>query len=159
MNAPTTHAEVQVEAPDDAPVILMTREFTATPAQLRRAHLDPEIFARWIGPHGYVTEIDYWDARTGGSWRFTHQGHGFFGSFHEVGEDRLVQTFTWEGMPTSVSVDTLTFEDLGDGRTRLHTKSFFESFPARDGMLSSGMEGGVNDGYDKLDDLLAGGAL
>ncbi|KQY56101.1 polyketide cyclase [Aeromicrobium sp. Root495] len=159
MNAPTRHAGVQVEAPDDAPVILMTRDFAATPAQLRRAHLDPEIFARWIGPKGYVTEIDRWDARTGGSWRFTHQGHGFFGSFHEVGHDRLVQTFTWEGMPTSVSVDTLTFEDLGDGRTRLRTKSFFESFPARDGMLSSGMEGGVSDGYEKLDDLLADGAL
>ena len=74
-------------------------------------------------------------------------------------EDRLVQTFTFEGFPDSVALETMTFEDLGDGRTRLHIQSLFDSYEARDGMLSSGMDVGVNDGYAKLDGLLADGSV
>ena len=84
--------------------------------------------------------------------------YSFRGCFHEIG-DRLVQTFTWEGMPEGVSLETMTFEELGDGRTRLHAKSLCDSFEARDGWLSSGMEVGVNDGYAKLDDLVAAGEI
>ena len=101
----------------------MTREFRATPAQLVKAHTDPELFVQWVGPNEIETRIDHWDARTGGSWRFTniHEGeeYGFHGCFHEVGDDRLVQTFTFEGAPDGVALETLSFEDLGDGRTRL----------------------------------------
>lgn len=158
----TTHgrsAEATIEADSTIPAIHITRDFAATPAQLVRAHTDPELFARWVGPNGFVTTIDYWDARTGGSWRYEHEGHGFHGCFHEVSDERLVQTFTWEGMPESVLLDTMRFEDLGDGRTRLHATSLFGSFEARDGMLSSGMDVGVNDGYAKLDALLAAGSV
>lgn len=159
MSATTQGQGLTIEAPKSDPVLFMTREFAASREQLRRAHLDPDVFARWIGPKGYVTTIVHWDARTGGSWRFGHEGQQFFGSFHEITDDRLVQTFTWQGMPESVSVDVMTFEDLDDGRSRLHIKSFFESFSARDGMLASGMEGGMNDGYEKLDALLEAGDL
>jgi uncharacterized protein YndB with AHSA1/START domain len=107
--------------------------------------------------------VDYWDARTGGSWRYvaTRDGaeFGFHGCFHEVRPDRIVQTFTWEGEPDGVSLGTLIFEDLGDGRTRLHCQSLCDSFEARDAWLRSGMDTGVNEGYAKLDALLAGSEI
>ena len=70
-----------------------------------------------------------------------------------------MQTFTYEGFPDSVALETLTFEDLGDGRTRLHVQSLFDSYEARDGMLASGMDVGVNEGYRKLDGLIDDGKL
>jgi uncharacterized protein YndB with AHSA1/START domain len=159
----TTHAEAAIEADPTLPIIRITREFAATPAQLLRAHLDPDLFARWVGPHGIETRIDHWDARTGGSWRFVnaHDGmeFGFHGCFHEVRDDRIVQTFTFEGMPDEVSLETMTFEDLGDGRTRLRSQSLCDSMEGRDAWLRSGMESGVNDGYAKLDALLADGQV
>ncbi|HWC21867.1 MAG TPA: SRPBCC family protein [Flexivirga sp.] len=162
MNTTDTR-EAVIEADEKLPIIRTTRDFNATPAQLVKAHTDPELYARWVGPHGITTEIDYWDARTGGSWRFlnTHDGeeYAFRGCFHEVTDSRIVQTFTWEAMPEGVSLETLTFEDLGDGHTRLHAQSLVESFEARDGWLASGMEVGINDGYAKLDALLTEGAL
>jgi len=164
-------AVAHIEADPALPIIRITRDFAATPAQLVRAHTDPELFTKWVGPNGLVTTVDYWDARTGGSWRYLAR-HGaqhekgddgfetaFHGCFHEVSEDRLVQTFTWEGMPDGVALETLTFEDLGDGRTRLHAQSLCDSFEARDGWLNSGMESGVTDGYAKLDALLAEGEV
>lgn len=155
--------EAVIEADEKLPIIRITRDFNATPAQLVKAHTDPELYARWVGPNDISTEIDYWDARTGGSWRFLNKrgsdDYAFHGSFHEVGDSRIVQTFTWEAMPEGVSLETLTFEDLGDGRTRLHSQSLVDSFEARDGWLASGMEVGVNDGYAKLDALLSDGAL
>lgn len=159
----STHAETTIEAVPDLPVIRMIRDFTATPAQLHRAHTDPELYARWIGPHNLQTEILEWNAVTGGNWKYVArrdgEEFGFHGSFHEVRDDRIVQTFTYEGVPDGVSLDTLTFEDLGDGRTRLHAQSVVESIEARDAMLASGMESGVNEGYAALDDLLASGEL
>jgi uncharacterized protein YndB with AHSA1/START domain len=80
---------------------------------------------------------------------------GFHGAFHEVRPDRIVQTFTWEGDPDEVALQTLTFEDLGDGRTRLRTQSLSDSFEGRDAWLRSGMEVGIDQGYAKLDTLLA----
>ncbi|WP_448721076.1 SRPBCC domain-containing protein [Microbacterium natoriense] len=152
-----------IEADPNLPIIRTTRDFQATPAQLMRAHLDPELYARWVGPNGTAVVFDVWDARTGGSWRMRSTGEGdeysFHGSFHDVTEDRIVQTFTWDAMPESVSLETLWFEDLGDGRTRLHAQSLVDSFEGRDGWLESGMEVGVNDGYAKLDALLEGGEV
>ncbi|WP_433584826.1 SRPBCC domain-containing protein [Microbacterium hydrocarbonoxydans] len=152
-----------IEADPNLPIIRTTRDFQATPAQLMRAHLDPELYARWVGPNGTAVVFDVWDARTGGSWRMrsTREGdeYSFHGSFHDVTEDRIVQTFTWDAMPESVSLETLWFEDLGDGRTRLHAQSLVDSFEGRDGWLESGMEVGVNDGYAKLDALLEGGEV
>ena len=142
----------RIEADPEVPMVHITRDFHATAEQLHRAHTDPEVFAAWVGPHDLSTRIDHWDARTGGSWAFTNlRGEGseaeeyrFHGCFHEVRPDRLVQTFTWEGMPDGVSLETMTFEDLGDGWTRMHSTSLVDSFEAREGMLQSGMEVGVN---------------
>ncbi len=155
--------DARIEADPTVPIIHIYRDFSATPAQLIRAHTDPEIFVRWVGPHGTSMTVDYWDARTGGSWRYVgrHDGveYSFRGCFHEVSDTRIVQTFTFEAMPEGVCLETMTFTDLGDGRTRLHATSLVDSFEAREGWLNSGMEVGVNDGYAKIDALLADGAL
>jgi len=160
----TTHRTgATIEAAPDLPIITITRDFAATPEQLFRAHTDPDLFARWVGPDSVTTKIDHWDARDGGSWRFLNLRDGeefaFRGCFHEVSPERIVQTFTWEGMPEGVSLETLTFEDLGDGRTRLHAQSLVDSFESRDAWLSSGMEVGIHEGYAKLDKLVDDGAV
>ena len=143
--------------------ILITRDFDATPAQVMRAHTDPELFARWVGPDGMDTKILDWDATTGGRWRYVatrdREDYGFHGCFHEVGEDRIVQTFTFDGQPDDVALETLRFEDLGDGRTRLHAQSLVDSFAGRDAWLASDMESGVSDGYAKLQRMVDDGAV
>ncbi len=159
----STIAETTIEADPKLPMIRITRDFAATPEQLFRAHTDPKLFAQWIGPSSLETRVEEWDARSGGSWRFvsTRDGeeYAFHGCFHEVSKDRLVQTFTYEGYPDGVALETLRFEDLGDGRTRLHALSLCDSFEDRDAWLSSGMETGVNDGYAALDRMLADGSV
>ncbi|HMV75015.1 MAG TPA: SRPBCC domain-containing protein, partial [Microthrixaceae bacterium] len=96
-------------------------------------------------------------------WRYVAardgEEYGFRGCFHQVTDDRIVQTFTFEGMPDDVSLETLSFEDLGDGWTRLHAQSLVDSFEGRDAWLASGMEEGIDQGYAKLDALLAAGAV
>lgn len=155
-----THHDTEIHADPDVPTIRIIREFDAPPDRVFRAFTDPELFARWIGPRAFTTRIDSWDARTGGSWRYgTMSGDeevaAFYGSFHEVRpNERLVQTFTWMGKPDGVSLDTSTFIDLGDGRTRLEQLSVVESMEIRDQILASGMETGVIQGYEKLDELL-----
>lgn len=150
-------AEAVIEADTVVPIIRITRDFAATPAQLIRAHTDPDIFARWVGPDGMSTEIVEWDARDGGCWRYVAsrdgQDYAFRGCFHTIGDDVIVQTFTYEGMPDDVALETLRFEDLGHGRTRLRAQSLVDSFEGRDAWLASGMETGVNQGYAKLDAL------
>jgi uncharacterized protein YndB with AHSA1/START domain len=158
-----TIMETTIEADPKLPIIRMTRDFAATPEQLFRAHTDPALFAQWVGPNAMDTRIEHWDARTGGSWRFVSMRGGveyaFRGCFHEVRRDRIVQTFTFEGEPDGVALETLCFEDLGDGRTRLRTQSLVDSFEGRDAWLVSGMETGVNEGYAKLDRMLDDGAV
>jgi uncharacterized protein YndB with AHSA1/START domain len=159
----TADGTTTIEAPTDLPMIRMTREFAATPAQLFRAHTDADLFARWTGPDGTELKIDQWDARTGGSWRYVTviegEEYAFHGCFHTVREDRLVQTFTFEGVPDGVALETMVFEDLGNGRTRMVAESLVDSFEGRDAMLASGMEVGVNDGYARLDGMLAAGEV
>ena len=154
----TIDTTAKIEADPTLPIIRIVRDFAATPEQLFRAHTDPDLFAQWIGPDGMDTRILEWDARTGGAWRYVAardgQEYGFHGTFHDVRPGRIVQTFTFDGMPDDVALETLTFEDLGDGRTRLHAQSLVESFEGRDAWLNSGMEVGVDQGYAKLDRLL-----
>lgn len=153
-----TEGRAVIEADQNVPLIRITRDFHCTPAQLMRAHTDQELFSRWIGPDGMDTKILEWDVRNGGSWRYVAsrdgEEFGFRGCFHTVGQDKIVQTFTFEGMPDDVALETLWFEDLGDGRTRLHAQSLVDSFAGRDAWLASGMETGVDEGYAKLARLL-----
>lgn len=155
------HHETTIEAPEGLPTIEITREFDAPAEAVFRAHVDPELFARWIGPRSIDTRVVEWVCSTGGRWRYVAERDGeevatFFGSFHEVrlGE-RIVQTFTWEGAPDSVALEILTLEELAGGRCRLRAVSVGESVEARDLMIASGMETGIVEGYEQLDELLA----
>jgi uncharacterized protein YndB with AHSA1/START domain len=154
-----TH-ETEIAVDPKVPLVRITREFDAPPEKVFRAHTDPDLFARWIGPRGTDIRLDHFDCRTGGAYRYVniHDGteYRFYGSFHEVRPaERIVQTFTFEGAPDGVALETLVLEDLGDGRTRLTSTSLVDSFEDRDAMVASGMDVGVRDGYEKLDELLA----
>jgi uncharacterized protein YndB with AHSA1/START domain len=155
-----TVKEAQVIVHEDLPMVTIIREFDAPPDKVFRAHADPDLYMSWVGPEGLEgSQADRWDFRTGGEWRYVnrHEGqeHWFHGCFHEVRENELiVQTFTYEGFPDGVSLERLTLEDLGDGRTRLVGTSLVDSFEGRDGFVASGMEVGVQEGYRKLDRLL-----
>lgn len=157
----TTKHETTIAADEKVPTIELVREFDAAPERVFRAHVDPELYAQWVGPHSVATRITRWDARTGGAWAFANDRDGqeiasFYGSFHEVRpNERIVWTFTYEGQPDGVALETLTFERLDGGRTRVRTLSVVESFETRDAILASGMDVGVREGYDKLDALLA----
>jgi uncharacterized protein YndB with AHSA1/START domain len=146
-------------APVDTLAMDFTREFAANRQALFRAHAEPDLVARWLGPGDLKMTIDRWDFRTGGGYRYVHADadgeYAFNGVFHTVRENELIiQTFEFEGAPDMVNIEFLRFEDLGPGRSRLRGRSICPSLEARDGLLSSGMEGGMVEAYDKLDALL-----
>lgn len=133
--------------------------FDAPRDQVWRAFTDPAIVTRWWG-RGNRLDVERMEVVRGGHWRFVEHApgglEGFEGRYREVTPpERLVQTFEWDGMPGYVAIETTTFEDLGDGRTRVVTLSLFHTTEERDGMLSSGMEEGLNQSYAALDRLLA----
>jgi uncharacterized protein YndB with AHSA1/START domain len=155
-----TH-ETSIVADEKVPTIAITREFDAPRELVYRAHTDPELYARWIGPDSVGTTVTKWDVRRGGEWAFANTRDGeeiasFFGSFHDVWpNERIVWTFTYDGVPEGVALETLVFEELPGERTRLRIVSVVDSFEARDAALASGMDVGVIEGYAKLDALLA----
>ena len=150
-----------IEADPNLPTVLVVREFDAPPEKVFRAWTEKALVERWLGPKDTPMDLIEWDARTGGSYRYTASRDGeviasFYGSFHEIRpHERLVQTFTYEGVPDGVSLDIMTFEDLGDGRTRVSGLSVVETIEGRDMMMASGMEVGIIEGYAALDALLA----
>jgi len=120
---------------------------------------EPELVRQWWG-RGNRLDIERFDVVRGGHWRFVEhadgQQHGFEGRYREVTPpERLVYTFEWDGMPGHTILETATLEDLGDRRTRLVNVSLFFTPEERDGMLQSGMEGGMNESYAALDRVLA----
>jgi uncharacterized protein YndB with AHSA1/START domain len=151
--------ETRIEVDPEVPLVRLTREFDAPPENVFRAHVDPDLFARWAGPRSLTTRIDAWDCRTGGEYRFVQtrgdDEFAFRGTFHEVRPNELiVQTFTFEGMPDGVALEKIRFEALPGGRTRLVSTSLVDSFADRDAFVASGMESGVVEGYEQLDEVL-----
>src|SRR5215469_17811230 len=152
----TMTGETEITADATVPLIRITREFDAPPAKVFRAHTDPELLVKWLGPRDLEMRVDIFDCRTGGSYRYVHtrgqDEFGFHGCFHEVRPcELIVQTFTFEGVPDGVAHERLTLEELPGSRTRLVVSSLVESFEARDAMLASGMADGMREGYAKLD--------
>jgi uncharacterized protein YndB with AHSA1/START domain len=153
-------AKAEVTTPTDRE-IRIEREFDAPRDRVFAAYTDPELIPQWWGPHGTTTIVDRMDVKTGGEWRFVSRDEdgnetAFRGAYREVSApDRITQTFEWEGMPGYISVETAEFQDLGD-RTKVVTTSVFHFTEDRDGMLSSGMEKGMNETFERLDALLAG---
>ena len=155
----TTH-ETDIEVDPKVPLVRITRVFDAPPEKVFRAHVEAELVAQWLGPRRHEMRVDHWDCRTGGSYRYVHASDGnefgFHGCFHEVRPNELiVQTFTFEGVPDEVALERLILQDLGDGRTRLVATSLVDSFEGRDAFVASGMEEGIREGYERLDEVLA----
>ncbi|AXJ10090.1 SRPBCC family protein [Arthrobacter sp. PM3] len=147
--------------PEGLPFIDFEREFDFPVSEVFRAHKDPELVAQWLGPRRMAMDIDHYDFRTGGSYSYLHTGpdgtpHAFNGVFHTVREnDFAVQTFEYGGYPDVVSIEFMTFEDLGGGRSRLRAHAVYPSMEARDGMAQSGMEGGLSEAYERLEEILS----
>jgi uncharacterized protein YndB with AHSA1/START domain len=142
--------------------LFITREFDAPRDLVFRAHTDPDLYIQWVGPNDLTMTIDKWDSRDGGSYKFTHERDGhkysFFGVNHEVhAPERIIGTFEFDGLPERghVIMGKTKFEELPEGRTRVVHQSVFFTVADRDGMIQSGMERGVAEGYEKLDELLA----
>lgn len=150
----------QITAEPRTPFIDMTRTFNAPRDLVFRAHTDPELLVQWLGPRKYEMTIERMEVRDGGVWRYIHrddQGHayGFRGVFHgNPSPETMTQTFEFDGAPGHVSLDTLRLEEH-DGQTVVRVHSVFQSVADRDAMIENGMADGVNDGYDRLDELLA----
>ena len=149
----------EIVAKPGVPYVDLTRAFDAPRDFVFRAHTDPELLVQWLGPRRLTMVIDRYDVKDGGKWRYIHRDqdgteYGFHGVFHGTpSPDGLVQTFEFEGAPGHVSLDWLTFEER-DGRTVLHGHSVFQSVQARDAMVQSGMEGGLSEAYERLDELI-----
>ena len=155
MTHPTT-----ITAEPGLPFVDLVREFDAPVAAVFRAHTDPELFAQWTGPRQYTTDIIEFEATTGGRWQYVSRGsvgeaYGFRGVFHTVEPNtRIIQTFEFDGAPGAAGIGATTFEEV-DGRTRLSVHEVYPSVEARDAAVASGMEYGINEGYERLDELLA----
>lgn len=156
MTNPTT-----ITAEPGLPFVDIIREFDAPVSAVFRAHTDPDLFAQWTGPREMQMEIVTFDATSGGRWEYSAQaGDGnafsFRGVFHTVAPDALIiQTFEFDGAPGQVGIGSMTFTEAA-GRTRLSIHEVYPSVQARDMAIESGMEHGVIEGYQRLDELLAG---
>ena len=152
---------VTITAPEGLPFIDIEREFDAPVAAVFRAHAEPDLIKQWLGPNGYEMDIEHFDFTSGGGYRYVHrnpegQEFAFNGVFHVVREnDFAIQTFEFEGFPDVVSIESLTFAEVGNGRTRLRAHAVYPTLEARDGMIASNMELGVVEGYERLDKVAA----
>ena len=155
----TEHNPVTVTAQPGVPFIDIVRELEAPVADVYRAYTEPDLVAQWLGPRDLKIEIQEYDVRPGGSWAYIHRDpegapYGFSGVFHSVAPERIVQTFEFDGYPGHVSLESVAFEDLG-GRTRVRIHAVYQTLEDRDGMVESGMEAGLTEGFERLDELLA----
>jgi uncharacterized protein YndB with AHSA1/START domain len=138
--------------------ILTERVFDARRERVWAAYTDPELIPRWWGLRGSETRVDQLELRPGGAWRFVESNSdgseaAFRGIYREVTPiERLVYTFEYEGKPGHVLIDTVELEDRGE-RTKLIVHSQFHSTEERDWMIEAGMERGLNEGYEQLDEL------
>jgi uncharacterized protein YndB with AHSA1/START domain len=149
----------EITAPAGVPFIDIEREFAAPRALVHRAYSDPELLKQWLGPRKYVMEVEVWEPRDGGRWRYVHRdgenAYGFHGVFHgPQTEERMLQTFEFEGAPGHVSLESVEFIDRGN-RTLVKNHSAYQSVEARDAMVESGMAEGLEDGFNRLDELVA----
>lgn len=152
--------DLKITAPKDDPVIVMTRTFDAPRALVWKALSEPEHAVRWWGPHGHANKVLKWDWRVGGEWSIestTPDGSRivFFGEYRAIEKPaKVTQTFSFDQLPPGAhSVDTVELIEK-DGRTIYRSTSRVPDFESRDGMLASGMEVGVVEGFERLDAML-----
>jgi len=143
--------------------ILITRVFDAPRDLVFTILTDPTRIPHWWGPKYLTTVVDLMEVKPGGMWRFVQRDtkgnvFAFRGVYHEVTvPERIIDTFEFEGLPEKghVMLETFKLETLPGNRTRLTTRSVFQSVADRDGMAQSGMDKGVTESYERIDDLLS----
>jgi uncharacterized protein YndB with AHSA1/START domain len=157
MAVSTGTAKVTLPADDQ---ILITREFDAPRHLVFKAWTTPDLVKRyWAGRRGEMTHVEI-DLRVGGRWRYvmvTSDGHevAFNGEFREiVPNERIVNTEVYEPMGGDGVLNIVTFTEI-DGRTRLHLLTECGSQEVRDAIIGSGMEGGMQEQMDLLEELAA----
>jgi len=154
--------KVTVTAEPGKQELFIVREFDAPRELVFKAYTDAEIYAQWLGPHGLETHFEVFEPVSGGRYKFVQKDNdgnefSFHGVTHEVLlNERIIGTFEFDGLPESghVVLETTRFEALPGDRTRITSQSVFQSVSDRDGMIQSGMEHGVVEGYERLDDIL-----
>ena len=157
MTVPTA-SPVEITTPNDRDIVV-ERVFDAPRDKVWRAFTSRAIVPKWWA-RGNELVVERMELERGGHWRYVEHSsegeNGFEGRYREVTPpERIVCTFEWDGMPGHVVVETVTFEDLGDGRTKVVNTSLFHTAEERDDMLNSGMEKGLNQSYAALDKVLA----
>jgi uncharacterized protein YndB with AHSA1/START domain len=151
--------KVSVTTPSDRE-FRIERIFEAPRDIVFAVYTDPATIPDWWGGPDDQTTVTEMDVRPGGGFRYVIRGadggeNAFRGTYREVTPpSRLVQSFEWEGMPGHVSIETVTFDDLGD-RTRVTTVSLFHTTEERDMWLEGGMESALTELYSRLDAVLA----
>ena len=143
--------------------LVFERRFGAPRSLVWRAFTDPDLVPRWWGKHGSQTEVVEMDVRPGGTWRYRSSAPDredveFYGEYLEIVEpERITWTFMFdvEGVGPQGGPETLTLEDLGDGRTRMRAVSHMGSEEAIDAALETGMTQGAIETWDRLEELLA----
>ncbi len=143
--------------------LTIIREFEAPRELVFQAYTDPELYAQWLGPRTLRMELEKFEPRSGGSWRYIHRDkegrtYAFHGVYHEIRPpEKLISTFEFEGLPEPghVSLQEASFEELPGKRTRVVSHVVYLSVTDRDGELKSGMETGLSESYLRLDELLA----
>lgn len=143
--------------PANEPIMIGERIFDAPRELVFEAYTKAEHMEKWWGADRYKNTIIEFDARAGGKWKITSSGEDgsftFFGDFIEVTPpSKLVWTFGFEDYPPCT--EHMTFEDLGDGTTRVTNRSVYPTMDSRNGMLETDMEEGANESYVRLDALL-----
>jgi len=141
--------------------VFIIREFDAPRELVFRAYTDPTLLTQWLGPRDLKMTVQHYEAKSGGSYRYTHSrgnhDYKFHGVFHEVAApERIIQTFEFDGLPEPghVAMETARFEALPGNRTRVVAQSIFQTVQDRDGMIESGMKRGVEEGHERLTELL-----
>jgi len=155
----TSSGTAKVTLPTDQQ-ILITREFDAPKHLVYKAWTTPELVKRWwSGQRGEVTLAEI-DLRVGGMWRYVMVADGgfevaFHGEYREiVPNERIVSTEVYEGMPEGEALDTLTLTEE-DGRTTLMILVEHASKEHRDAHINSGMEAGMQESFDLLEQVAA----
>ena len=147
--------------------VLIVREFDAPRELVFKAFTDPKLLVQWLGPRELKTKLEKFEPKHGGSYRYVSTDpagneYAFRGVVHEVvAPERVIQTFEFEGLPEKghVVLETSRFEALPNSRTRFTVQSVFQSVADRDGMVQSGMERGVIDSHERIDELISNGGI
>jgi uncharacterized protein YndB with AHSA1/START domain len=151
---------LNIMAPDGRQEVIITQLFDAPRKLVFKAYNDPDLRADWWGPRYLKTKVEKMDVKSGGAWRIIQSDAGgneyaFHGMYHSVIEpESIVFTFEFEGEPGHVSMESLKFEDLAGGKTKVTDTAVFQSIDDRNGMYKAGIEKGTIESYDRFTELL-----